>query len=31
MWTDEVEKYLSRVINSCSDFAKTYDTKKARK
>ena len=31
MWTDEVEKYLNRVINSCSDCAKTYKVMKARK
>ena len=31
MWTDEFEKYLSRVINSCSDCAKTYGPKKARR
>ena len=31
MRTDEVEKYLHRVINSCSDCAKNYEPKKARK
>ena len=31
MRTDEVEKYLHLVINSCSDCAKTFEPMKARK
>ena len=31
LWNIEVEKYLSRVFSSCSDCAKTYELKHARK
>ena len=31
MWSLEVEKYLNRIISSCTDCAETYGPKKARK
>ena len=31
MWTAEVEKYLHRIISSCSDCAKTCEPKQVRK
>ena len=31
MYTDDVEKYLNHVIDSCCDCAKTYEPQKARK